>query len=59
MTAPLGTVLATALSRAILVSAVLVSMKFLWDGIYPAAAGLVLTLVFFVYLSFTDARLLR
>lgn len=57
MSDPITAILVTLLNRAILVSAVVVSMKLLADGIYVAAAGLILPLVFLVYLSFCEARL--
>lgn len=57
MSDPLTAILGTLLSRAILVSAIVVSMKLLVDGIYVAAVGLILPLVFFAYLSFCEARL--
>lgn len=57
MSDPITAILGTLLNRAILVSAVVVSMKLLADGIYVAAAGLILPLVFLVYLSFCEARL--
>ena len=47
------------LNRTILVSAVVVTMKLLTDGFYVAAAGLILPLLFFVYLTYTNARLMR
>lgn len=54
-----GAILAGVLNKTILVSAVVVSMKLLSEGIYLAAAGIVLSLVFLAYLSFADARLFR
>lgn len=57
MSDPITAILGTLLNRAILVSAVVVSMKLLAAGIYVAAAGLILPLVFLVYLSFCEARL--
>lgn len=59
MSDPVGALLAGVLSKTILVSAVVVSMKLFSEGIYLAAVGLVLSLVFLAYISFGEARLFR
>lgn len=59
MSDPVGALLAGVLNKTILVSAVVVSMKLFSEGIYLAAAGLVLSLVFLAYISFGEARLFR
>ena len=59
MSDPVTAILGLVLNRAILVSAIVVSMKLVSDGTYVAAAGLILPLLFFGYLTFGEARLLR
>lgn len=55
LTAFMGTVLL----RTILVGSVLVSMKFVAEGLFILAASLAVPLLFFLYLSVGDAALFR
>ncbi|MFB6167730.1 MAG: hypothetical protein ABEJ43_02665 [Haloferacaceae archaeon] len=55
----LSALLGTLLSRVIVVGAVLVSVKLLWEGAYVMASGLILAIAMFLYLLSADPFLLR
>lgn len=57
MTDP-NVLLSTLLFRTILVSAVLLILKFIYEGVFMMAGTLLLALSFLAYLSFTEARLM-
>ena len=50
--------LSTLLFRTIIVGAVLLVVKYIYEGVFMMAGMLLLALSFLAYLSFTDARLL-
>ena len=50
--------LSTLLFRTIIVAAVLLVIKYIYEGVFMMAGMLLLALSFLAYLSFTDARLL-
>ena len=50
--------LSTLLFRTIIVAAVLLVLKYLYEGLFMMAGMLLLSLSFLAYLSFTEARLL-
>ncbi|RMB25129.1 hypothetical protein [Haloplanus aerogenes] len=50
--------LGTLLFRTILVAAVLLILKYIYEGVFMMAGMLLLALSFFAYLSFTEARLM-
>lgn len=50
--------LSTLLFRTILVGAVLLILKYIYEGVFMIAGMLLLALSFLAYLSFTEARLM-
>ena len=50
--------LSTLLFRTIIVAAVLLVLKYIYEGVFMMAGMLLLALSFLAYLSFTEARLL-
>jgi hypothetical protein len=50
--------LSTLLFRTILVGAVLLILKYIYEGVFMMAGMLLLALSFLAYLSFTEARLM-
>jgi hypothetical protein len=50
--------LSTLLFRTILVGAVLLVVKYIYEGVFMMAGMLLLALSFLAYLSFTEARLM-
>ena len=50
--------LSTLLFRLILVAAVLLILKYIYEGVFMMAGMLLLALSFLAYLSFTEARLM-
>lgn len=50
--------LSTLLFRTILVAAVLLILKYIYEGVFMMAGMLLLALSFLAYLSFTEARLM-
>jgi hypothetical protein len=50
--------LSTLLFRTIIVAAVLLVLKYIYEGVFMMAGMLLLALSFFAYISFTEARLL-
>jgi hypothetical protein len=56
---PLTRTLSTLLFRTILVGSVLLTLRYIYEGAYVVAGGLVLTLTFFAYLMFTEAQWLE
>jgi hypothetical protein len=50
--------LSTLLFRTIIVAAVLLVIKYIYEGVFMMAGMLLLALSFLAYLSFTDARLM-
>ncbi|MFD1633761.1 hypothetical protein ACOZ4L_13080 [Haloplanus ruber] len=59
MSPPLTVLLSSLLFRTIIVGAVVLIVKFVYEGVYMQAGMLLLALSFFAYLSFTEARLLE
>jgi len=55
----LTVLLSTLLFRTIIVGAVLLVLKYIYEGVFMMAGMLVLTLTIFAYLSFSEARLLQ
>jgi hypothetical protein len=51
--------LSTLLFRTIIVAAVLVTLRYIYEGAYIVAGTMVLTLTILVYLTFGEARLLE
>ncbi|GAB6859931.1 hypothetical protein JCM17092_00200 [Haloplanus litoreus] len=51
--------LSTLLFRTIIVGAVVLVLKFIYEGVFMQAGMLLLAISFFAYLSFTEARLLE
>lgn len=51
--------LGTLLFRTILVAAVLLTLKYIYEGVFMMAGMLLLALSFLAYLSFTEARLME
>ncbi|QGX96430.1 hypothetical protein EI982_17410 [Haloplanus rallus] len=56
---PITVLLSSLLFRTIIVGAVLLVVKFIYEGVFMQAGMLLLALSFFAYLSFTEARLLE
>ncbi|WP_157573520.1 hypothetical protein [Haloplanus natans] len=54
----LNVLLSALLFRTILVSAVLLILKYIYEGVFMMAGMLLLALSFFAYISFTEARLM-
>jgi hypothetical protein len=50
--------LSTLLFRTIIVAAVLLVVKYIYEGVFMMAGMLLLALSFLAYLSFTEARLM-
>lgn len=50
--------LSTLLFRTILVGAVLLILKYIYEGVFMMAGMLLLALSFLAYISFTEARLM-
>ena len=59
MSESLTVLLSTLLFRTIIVGAVALVLKFVYEGVYMQAGMLLLAMSFFAYLSFTEARLLK
>ena len=59
MSESLTVLLSTLLFRTIIVGAVALVLKFVYEGVYMQAGMLLLAISFFAYLSFTEARLLK
>jgi len=55
----LTVLLSTLLFRTIIVGAVVLVLKFIYEGVFMQAGMLLLAISFFAYLSFTEARLLE
>ncbi|WP_251343689.1 hypothetical protein [Haloplanus halophilus] len=51
--------LSVLLFRTIIVAAVVLVLKFIYEGVFMQAGMLLLAISFFAYLSFTEARLLE
>jgi len=54
-----SSLLSTLLFRTILVAAVLLILKYIYEGVFMMAGMLLLALSFLAYLSFTEARLME
>lgn len=59
MTGSLTVLLSSLLFRTIIVAAVVLVLKFIYEGVFMMAGMLLLAISFFAYLSFTEARLLE
>lgn len=59
MANPLSAGLGYLLTRAIVVGAVLLTMKLVWEGVFILASGLILAIAMFLYLLWADPVWLR
>lgn len=59
MSESVSSLLSTLLFRTILVAAVLLILKYIYEGVFMMAGMLLLALSFLAYLSFTEARLME
>ncbi|AXG06931.1 hypothetical protein DU500_11110 [Haloplanus rubicundus] len=58
MSSSVTVLLSTLLFRMIIVGAVLLVIKYIYEGVFMMAGMLLLALSFLAYLSFTEARLM-
>ncbi|WP_251331027.1 hypothetical protein [Haloplanus pelagicus] len=59
MTGSLTVLLSSLLFRTVIVAAVVLVLKFIYEGVFMMAGMLLLAISVFAYLSFTEARLLE
>jgi hypothetical protein len=59
VTGSLTVLLSSLLFRTVIVAAVVLVLKFIYEGVFMMAGMLLLAISVFAYLSFTEARLLE